>query len=155
MPESSSLEFLEKYLANNFTLSETEDNTSGPFNWGGIPDLPLLRTLFAICWKSQESSFWEVMDSVLVAYASLAASRTLFQQLLACLNFTLDSGDLFCWYKQKKDFFWTMAAAQATENHGDEWGHSVHSPPFCSRGGGRLNLLPNFQKGGAWQDLNF
>ena len=28
---------------------------------------------------------------VLLAYASLAASRTLFQQLLVCLNFTLDS----------------------------------------------------------------
>ena len=33
---------------------------------------------------------------VLLAYASLAPSRTLFQQLLACLNFTLDSEDLFC-----------------------------------------------------------
>ena len=32
----------------------------------------------------------------LVAYASLEASRTLLQQLLACLNFTLDSEDLFC-----------------------------------------------------------
>ena len=62
------------------------------------------------------------MDSFLLAYASLAASRTLFQQLLACLNFTLDSVGLFCWYKQKKWFLWTMAAAQAAENHGDEWG---------------------------------
>ena len=43
------------------------------------------------------------MDSfVLVTYASLAASRTLLQRLLACLNCTLDSEDLFCWYKQKK-----------------------------------------------------
>ena len=60
---------------------------------------------------------------VLVAYASLAASTTLLQQLLACLNFTwteLDSEDLFCWYK-KKWFLWTMAAVQAAENHGDEW----------------------------------
>ena len=40
------------------------------------------------------------MDSlVLVAYASLAASRTLLQQLLACLTFTLDSEVLFSWYK--------------------------------------------------------
>ena len=38
---------------------------------------------------------------VLLAYASLAASRTLLQQLLACLNFTLDSEDLFFWYKRK------------------------------------------------------
>ena len=33
---------------------------------------------------------------VLAAYASLATSRTFLQQLLACLNFTLDSEDLFC-----------------------------------------------------------
>ena len=42
---------------------------------------------------------------VLVAYASLAASRTLLQQLLACMNFTLDLENLFCWYKQKKNFY--------------------------------------------------
>ena len=78
IPESSRFEFLEKLLANNFTLSDAEDNTSGLLNRGGIADLPLLRTLLAICQKSQEPSFWEVMDSfVLVAYASFAASRTL------------------------------------------------------------------------------
>ena len=103
IPEPSRLEFLEKFSANNFVLSDAEDNTSGPLNRGGIADLPLLRTLLAIRQKSQEPSFWEVMDSfVLLAYASLAASRTLLQQLLACLNFTLDSEDLFYWYKQKR-----------------------------------------------------
>ena len=44
------------------------------------------------------------------------------QQLLACLNFTLDSEDLPFWYKQKSDLKWTMAAAQAAEIQGDEWG---------------------------------
>ena len=48
IPESSRLEFLEKFSANNFALSDAEDNTSGPFNRGGIADLPLLRTLLAI-----------------------------------------------------------------------------------------------------------
>ena len=100
IPESSRLEFLEKFLANNFALSDAEDNTSGPLNRGGIADLPLLRTLLAIRQKSREPSFWEVMDSfVLVAYASLTALRTFLQQLLAYLSFTLDSEDLFCWYK--------------------------------------------------------
>ena len=62
------------------------------------------------------------MDSfALVAYASLAISKTLFQQLLACLSFTLDSEDLFCLYKRKKWFLWNMAVAQAAENHGDHW----------------------------------
>ena len=52
IPESSRLEFLEKFSANNFALSDAEDNTSGPLNRGGIADLPLLRTLLAICQKS-------------------------------------------------------------------------------------------------------
>ena len=42
------------------------------------------------------------MDSfALLANASLAASRTLLQWLLTCLNFASDSEDLFCWYKKK------------------------------------------------------
>ena len=87
IPESLRLEFLEKFSASNFALSDAEDNTSGPLNRGGIADLPLLRTLLAIRQKSREPSFWEVMDSfVLLAYTSLAASRTLLQQLLTCLN---------------------------------------------------------------------
>ena len=52
MPESSRFEFLEKFLANNFALSDAEDNTSGPLNRGGIADLALLRTLLAIRQKS-------------------------------------------------------------------------------------------------------
>ena len=42
---------------------------------------------------------------VLLAYASLAASTTLLQQLVACLNFTLEVEDLLFWYKQKSDFY--------------------------------------------------
>ena len=103
IPESSRLEFLEKFLANNFALSDAEDNTSGPLNRGGIADLPLLRTLLAICQKSREPSFWKVMDAfILLADASLAASRTLLQRVLACLNFALESEDLSFWYGQKK-----------------------------------------------------
>ena len=128
MPESSRFwssyqEFLEKFIENNFALPGAEDNTSSRLNRRGIADLPLLRALLAIRQKSGEPRFWEVMDSfVLVAYASLAASRTLSQRLLACLKFTLDSEDLFCWYKRKKWFLWALAAAQVPENHGDEWG---------------------------------
>ena len=36
--ESSRLEFLEKFLANNFVLSDAEDNTSRSLNRGGIAD---------------------------------------------------------------------------------------------------------------------
>ena len=87
IPESWRLEFLEKFSTNNFSLSDAEDNTSESLNRGGITDLHLLRTLLAIHKKSREPSFCEVMDSfVLLAYASLAASRTLLQKLLVCLN---------------------------------------------------------------------
>ena len=99
------IRFIEKFSANNFDLSDAEDNTFGQLNRGGIADLPLLRTLLAILQKSREPSFWEVMDSfVLLAYASLAAARTLLQRLLACLNFTFDSEDFSLCYKRKKGF---------------------------------------------------
>ena len=42
---------------------------------------------------------------VLLGYASLAASRTLLEQSVACPNLTLDSEDLFFWYKWKSDFY--------------------------------------------------
>ena len=53
IPESSRLEFLEKSSANNFALSDAEDSSSRPLNRGGIANLPLLRTLLAICQKSR------------------------------------------------------------------------------------------------------
>ena len=55
-------------------------------------------------------------------FVSFKNQRAIFQWLLACLNFTLESEDLFYWYKQKKRFLWTMEAAKSAENHGDEWG---------------------------------
>ena len=72
--ESSKLEFTEKSLAINFTLAE--DNTSR--RGGVVAYLLLLRTLLTMRQKSQEPSFWEVMECfVLLAYESFAASRTL------------------------------------------------------------------------------
>ena len=107
IPQLSRLEFLEKFSANNFALSDTEDNTFGPLNRGGIADLPLLRTLLA--------SFWEVMNSfVLLAYASLAASRTLLQQLLAYLKFTLDSENLSFLVQMKKVIFMSYGSSTSS-----------------------------------------
>ena len=51
IPESSRLEFLQNVLANNFALSDAEDNTTRPVNRRGIAHLPLLRILLA---KSQK-----------------------------------------------------------------------------------------------------
>ena len=98
-------EFIKKFLVNNFALSNSEDNISSLLNRGHIADLSLFRTLLVIRQKSWQPSFWKVMDSfVLLAYESFAASRPLLPSLLACLNFTLVS-DLFCWHKQKRDFY--------------------------------------------------
>ena len=83
IPQSSRLEFLEKFSGNYFALPAAEDNTPELLNKGGIADLPLLRTILAIHQKSQEPRFWEVMESfVLLAYVSLTASRTFLQQLV-------------------------------------------------------------------------
>ena len=38
IPKSSRLEFLEKFLASNFDLSDAKGNTSGMLNRGGIAD---------------------------------------------------------------------------------------------------------------------
>ena len=106
IPESSRLKFLEKKLAKNFVLSDAEDSTSWPLNRGGIADLPLVSTIYSICRKSRESSFWEFINSfVLLTYATLTASKTLLQRLQACLKLTLDSEDLLCWYKRRNDFY--------------------------------------------------
>ena len=79
IPESSRLKFLEKFLANNFALSDVEGNTSGLLNRGGIADLPLLRTLLAIRQKSREPSFWDVMDSfVLVSICKFGSFKSPF-----------------------------------------------------------------------------
>ena len=48
IPESSRLECLEKFLANNFILSDAKDNTSEPLNIGRIA-VPFLSTVLAIC----------------------------------------------------------------------------------------------------------
>ena len=87
IPESSILEFLEKFSENNFALSDAEDSTSRPLNRGGIADLPLPTTLLVISKNSREPSSWEKMDYFyLLAYTSVAVSRALIQRLLDCLN---------------------------------------------------------------------
>ena len=63
IPESSKLELLENFLANNFALSDAEGNTSRSLNRVGITDLHLLKTLLAIHRMFREPRFWEVIDS--------------------------------------------------------------------------------------------
>ena len=81
--------FLQKF-ANNFALSDAEDNTYWRLNRGAIADLSLLITLLAIRQKSREPSFGEVMKSfALLAHASLGAPfatiTSLSELLLQCI----------------------------------------------------------------------
>ena len=43
IPKLSRLEFLEKFLANNFALSDAEENDFGPWNREGIADCFFLK----------------------------------------------------------------------------------------------------------------
>ena len=99
IPESSRLEFIEKFSANNFNLSDAKDNTSKLLNQGAMVDLPLLRTLIGNSSKVPRCKFlaYDGLSCFILEYASFAVSGTLLQPLLACLKFTLDSEDLFCW----------------------------------------------------------
>ena len=54
LEEKTGKEFLVKFSANNFALSDAEDITSRPLNRGGIANLPFLITLLAIGQKSKE-----------------------------------------------------------------------------------------------------
>ena len=72
VPNPSRLEFLEKFLANNFTLSDAENSVSNS------PKVPRAKFL------GRGHSF------VSLAHAKLTASKTNLQQILACLNFILD-----------------------------------------------------------------
>ena len=78
IPESSRLKFLEKFPANNFALSNAEDNTSGSWNRGGTANLPLLITLLAVCQKTQEPSFWEVMDYLFTSICKFSSFKNPF-----------------------------------------------------------------------------
>ena len=58
--ESSWIEFLEKFLVNNFALSDAEDKNSAPLNRGSIADLHCWEHYkqFAKRTESQVSGKW-------------------------------------------------------------------------------------------------
>ena len=102
IPELSRL-FLKKFSVNNFALTDAEHNTCSLLNGGGIAGLPLLRTLLAVRQTSPEPRFWEVMEYfVLLAYASLAASRNLSK----------------LYFRSKKFIFLVQTKKVISMNHG-------------------------------------
>ena len=60
---------------------------------------------------------------ILLAYASLAASKALLQWLLACLNFTLDSEDLWLVQTEKNDSYelWQQYKQLKTMKMSEAW----------------------------------
>ena len=80
IPESLRLELFDKFLVNNFVLSDAEDNTSGPLNRGVKADLPLLKTLLAIRHKSPESQV-SGKGYTLLFYSKFGSSKNLFAMI--------------------------------------------------------------------------
>ena len=82
IPYSARLKFLENLLANNCTLAHAEDSISRSLNRGSTADLPLLRTLLAICLKSCELSFWEVIGFCFISICKFGS----FKNLIAAIT---------------------------------------------------------------------
>ena len=80
IPESLRLELFDKFLVNNFVLSDAEGNTSGPLNRGVRADLPLLKTLLAIRHKSPESQV-SGKGYTLLFYSKFGSSKNLFAMI--------------------------------------------------------------------------
>ena len=68
-------------MEGGFKPSAHYDNTSWPLNRGCIAYLPLLRTLLAIHKKSQEPSFWEVLDSCFISICMFASFKNPFAMI--------------------------------------------------------------------------
>ena len=80
IPESLRLELFDKFLVNNFVLSDAEDNTSGPLNRGVKANLPLLKTLLAIRHKSPESQV-SGKGYTLLFYSKFGSSKNPFAMI--------------------------------------------------------------------------
>ena len=97
-----------------------------------------------------------MMDSfALLAYASLVASRTLLQRLLACLNFTLESEDFSLWYKQKSDFYelWQQHKQLKTMEMSEAWPDTYDERDICISS--NLNPLTKFNSSSRDTEFNY
>ena len=93
IPESSRLEFLEKVLANNFALSDAEDNNSSLLNRGGIYSrFTFVENTISNSPKVLRAKFLGVMDSF-VLITSLSELHFRFRFILLVQM------------KKKKDFY--------------------------------------------------
>ena len=84
---------INKFLVNNFALSDAEGNTTSLLNWWDIADLPLLRTLLAIHQKSWEPRFWEVMDSCFSSICMFGSFKNPFATITSL-------SELYFWFRR-------------------------------------------------------
>ena len=92
----------------NFALSDAEDNTSGSLNRGHIADLPFLRTLLAICQKSREPSFWEVMDSCFISICKFGSFKNPFATITSLSEHYFRIRRFILLVKMKKSDFYEL-----------------------------------------------
>ena len=120
IPESSRLEFLEKFSTNSWFFRFRRQHLRG-VEYRRYSRLPLRKTLSAIHQKSWEPSFWEAIDSFFSSLCKFGSLKNPFATIssLCELYFRFR---LFIFLVQTKKFLWAVTAAQAVQNHGDEWG---------------------------------
>ena len=76
----------------------------------------------AICQKSWEPSFWEVMNSFFISICKFGSFKNPFEMITSLSKLYFKFIRFILLVQIKKWFLWTIAAAQAAENHEDEWG---------------------------------
>ena len=119
IPESSRLEFLEKVLANNFALSDAEDNNSSLLNRGGIYSrFTFVENTISNSPKVLRAKFLGVMDSfVLITSLSELYFRFRFILLKKIKKKKKDFYDLWQQHKLLK----TMEMSVVRPVTYDEW----------------------------------
>ena len=97
--------------------------TSRLLNRGGIADLPFLRTLLTIRQKVPRAKFLE-SDGLfcVISICKFGSFRNPFAMVTSLSELYFRFRRFILLVHLTKWFLWTMTAAQAAENHGDERG---------------------------------
>ena len=104
--ESSRLEFLEKFLANNSALSDTEDNTFGPLNRGCNSRFTFVEIATSNLPKLQAAKF-PGSDKLFcfISICKFGSFKNPFATITSLSELYFRFRRLFCWYKQIKMIF--------------------------------------------------
>ena len=116
------IKFKEKFSANNFALSDAEDNTSGPLNRGGIADITFVENTISNSSEVMRAKF--LGSNGLFCFNStckLGSFKNPFAAITSLSELYLRIRRFFPLVQTKKMISMNyIAAAQAAENHGDE-----------------------------------